>query len=351
VEHTQLQPTALNHPLLPRLGPSVTPGICARTLGNALPLRHLESLTPASEWWHHDGDLALAKLRVAASVGSPFLVECDGHSLHWLTLVHDGHATVKQGNHIHSLGPGDGVIVPGQPWTLLGQHSSTTSIGFDPMLVMTAARAMAPAKWLPPPPSQTPLRQVLSITTEADTTCAALVGGMAMVLPALHHVAQLGDGFLDHLLVIPQIYRFLAALVFADLREVNHADDSNHDSGDRRLDRVLDYITLHLHEPLPLSVLEDQSNYSRRSLHYAFQHRFGCSPMQWIRQQRMELALNRLQHPQPEDSVAAVAAACGYRSPNRFRIDFERTYGYKPSLVLRGRAPSIASSSTSSLDP
>jgi AraC-like DNA-binding protein len=58
--------------------------------------------------------------------------------------------------------------------------------------------------------------------------------------------------------------------------------------------------------------------------------------MQWIRQQRMQVALQRLQNPHPRDSVAAVALSCGYRSQSRFRIDFERTFGCKPSAVLRG---------------
>ncbi len=350
MEHLRPPSSALNHPLFQRLDPSANPGRCARTLGNALPLRHLHALTPASEWWHRDGDLALSGLRFAASVGSPFLMECDGHPLHWLTLVHDGHVTIKQGKHTHALGPGDGVIIPGQPWSLLGQHSSTTSIGFDPMLVMTAARALAPAHWIPPPPSETPLRRLLPLPSQEDATCAALVKAIGLTLPSIHLLAQLGEGCLDGFLVQPQMYRFLAALVFAELRVKHPVDDTSPDSGDRRLDRVLDYITLHLDKPLPLSVLEAQSNYSRRSLHYAFQQRFRCSPLQWIRQQRMELAIHRFQHPQHGDSVATVAKACGYRSLSRFRIDFERTYGVKPSAVLRGIAPPNNSSGSGAKD-
>jgi AraC-like DNA-binding protein len=351
VEHTSSPPSALSHPLLTRLDPSANPGVCAQILGNALPLRHLEALTPAARWWHRDGCLCLSRLRVAASVGSPVQWDCNGHPLHWLTLVHDGHATVKQGPQIHSLGAGEGVIVTGQPWTLQGQESSITSIGFDPLLVIAAARAMAPLQWLPPPPSETPLRRVVSLPTRADGTCAALVRALELTLPTAHELAQLGDGCLERFLIVSQMYRLLAAIVFADLRTEPHLEDDSSDNGDRRLDRVLDYISLHLHEPLPLSVLEAQSNYSRRSLHYAFQKRFGCSPMRWIRQQRMELALDRLRHPRPGDSVAVVASEFGYRSPSRFRVDFERTYGCKPSAVMRGLDPRIGSSGADAMDP
>jgi AraC-like DNA-binding protein len=351
VDHPSLPPSALSHPLLTRLDPSADPGVCAQTLGKALPLRQLAALTPSARWWHRDGCLCLSRLRVAASVGSPVQWDCNGDALHWLTLVHDGHATVKQGTQILPLGSGEGVILPGQPWTLQGQESSITSIGFDPLLVIAAARAMAPLQWLPPPPSETPLRRVVPLPTQTDTTCASLVRALELTLPTAHQLAQLGDGCLDRFLVVSQIYRLIAAIVFAELLSNPPPEEDSSDNGDRRLDRVLDYITLHLHEPLPLSVLEAQSNYSRRSLHYAFQKRFGCSPMHWIRQQRMELALDRLRHPQPGDSVAAVASELGYRSPSRFRIDFERTYGCKPSAVMRGVDPRIDSSGANAMDP
>jgi AraC-like DNA-binding protein len=75
--------------------------------------------------------------------------------------------------------------------------------------------------------------------------------------------------------------------------------------------------------------------YSRRALHYAFRARFDCSPMQWVRQQRLALALDRLQNPLQGESVLGVALACGYRSLSQFSVDFQKTYQRKPSEVLR----------------
>lgn len=341
----------LKHPLRNQLKVSHDPAVCARNLGKVLPLRHLDALTPPSEWWHHDEGLPLPRLPIAASVGSPFLLECNDHPLHRLLLVHDGHAIVHQHDRSHTLEAGDGVILPGHPWTLQGQNSSTTTIGFDPLILLTAARNLAPAQWVPPPPVQSPLRGLLPLPTRSDRHCAALVGAISLELPAIHHIAQLGDNFLEGFLLHEQIYRIIAALVFADLRNGHAVSEKESTSSDRRLDRLLDFITLHLAEPLPLRVLEAQSHYSRRSLHYAFQERFGCSPMQWIRQQRMQVALQRLQNPTPGDTVASVANNCGYRSQSRFRIDFERTYGWKPSAVLRGAVVSTGSSNTSSVAP
>lgn len=351
MESSSQPSSGLKHPLLKQLKVSPNPETCARHLGKVLPLRHLDSLTNSSEWWHHNGEVPLNHLPIAASIGSPYVMECDEHPFHRLVLVHDGQATVEQNDHNHKLEAGDGVILPGQSWTFQGQNSSITTIGFDPLMLLTAARNMAPAKWLPPSPVNSPLRSLLPLPTQTDGHCAALINAIALELPAIHHIAQLGEDVLEGLLLHEQLYRMIAAIIFPDLRNGHSAREQEPSTSDRRLDRLLDYITLHLADPLPLSVLEAQSHYSRRSLHYAFQERFSCSPMQWIRQQRMQIALQRLQTPKSGDSVATVACSCGYRSQSRFRIDFERTYGLKPSAVLRGAIVSPASSSTSSLAP
>ena len=343
------KPTTLHHPLWPHLQPSPTPAECERRLAKVIPLRRLEALTPPSAWWHHDGHLPFSSLHLAATVGSPFLIESFGQSDHWILLGHEGQATVEHPSGTCTLGANEAVILPGQSWTLIcEQSSSLTAIGFDPLRLFAAARAMAPAGWAPPSTVDLSLHRVQVLPTQSDPICGTLVAAITLVLPAIGRMSQLGEIFLEAFLLEQQLYRLIAALVFPTLRDSQPPSATEETTSmDNRLDRVLDYITLHLHQPLPLSVLEENSNYCRRSLHYAFQERFHCSPMQWIRQQRMALALQRLQQPNPGDTVCTVANACGYRSLGRFSIDFQRAYGFKPSAVLRGRTPSPLSRSSS----
>jgi AraC-like DNA-binding protein len=201
-----------------------------------------------------------------------------------------------------------------------------------------------------------PLRSLFPLPTRDDDLGAAVVETINLLLPALHRITRLGDTFNEAFLPREQLHRLIAVLLFPELRHRPMQGENASTSGDRRLDRLLDYISLHLADPLPLTVLESVSHYSRRSLHYAFKERFGCSPMQWVRQQRMERALRFLEQAGPTDTVSAAALACGYRSQGRFRIDFERTYGWKPSTVLRqgglpkgpGDANGVSSSNTTS---
>lgn len=104
--------------------------------------------------------------------------------------------------------------------------------------------------------------------------------------------------------------------------------------GRTAFDDLIDYIRANLDQPLRLSDLETRSFYSRRALQYAFQEKFGLTPMQWIREQRLARAMEQLQG-SCVTSVRAVALACGYRNPSQFSSDFRRRFGRSPSQVWR----------------
>jgi len=110
-------------------------------------------------------------------------------------------------------------------------------------------------------------------------------------------------------------------------------------------EELLSRIRSHLEEPLDLARLEGWAQTSRRSLQVVFRDRLGCTPMQWVRQERLNRALQRLKHPTQHDTVASIASACGYSSPSRFSADFRRQYRFPPSALLRnGRRQTQAGS-------
>jgi AraC-like DNA-binding protein len=101
------------------------------------------------------------------------------------------------------------------------------------------------------------------------------------------------------------------------------------------INELTDYMMTHLSEPLSLSILENYSHYSRRSLQYAFRHRFGCTITQWIRSQRLDQAYQALKAGSPGQTVSSIAHACGYRSVSLFSIEFQNRFHIKPSVLLR----------------
>jgi AraC-like DNA-binding protein len=156
-------------------------------------------------------------------------------------------------------------------------------------------------------------------------------------------------GFIDQLLArdrnLPtalglddQIHRILALLI---LTREGHADRLEQRSPRRlaslsRLDDLVDYIRANRARALTLTDLEMQSSYSARHLQSLFRERFDCTPMQFVRRQRLSLAMAQLETAGPGDSVTRIARSCGYGHLSNFTSDFRREFGVTPSQVLRG---------------
>ena len=283
-----------------------------------LPIRQIQALEGYGDWWHQNGYLNFGALHLAAWLGSPLLLDTHRHEGHCVLLQHGGQVEWRQGSVCLELNPGDGLIGPGYPWNLITTSLSSSSSCFlaDPHRLLRTARAMGGAHWQPAGPAESVLHQPLPLPAERDLAGSSLLEALSRLLPFISAIAHQGEGLVQSLHLDDQIYRLLAALVFADLRngEQPLPDLADRKRTDACIDDLVDFIRLNLHRRLCLSDLERQSMYSRRALHYAFRARFDCSPMQWVRQQRLARALDRLQNPLQGESVLGVSLACGYRS-------------------------------------
>ena len=101
------------------------------------------------------------------------------------------------------------------------------------------------------------------------------------------------------------------------------------------LDDLVDWIRANLQRPLTLTDLQERSHYSTRQLQHLFKSRLNCSPMDFVRRERLGHAMDRLDSAGPDESVTTIARACGYRHLSNFSSDFRRQFGYSPSQVLR----------------
>lgn len=114
-------------------------------------------------------------------------------------------------------------------------------------------------------------------------------------------------------------------------------DDMHHQpsSYDRRLlDRTCQYIQANLTQAITLSQLDQISNMSRRKLHYAFQIRFGCTPMQWVRNERLYLARSKLEHAEHWHTVTTIALSSGFNKLSSFAQYYLLEFGELPSATL-----------------
>lgn len=100
------------------------------------------------------------------------------------------------------------------------------------------------------------------------------------------------------------------------------------------LDPLIDRVMTNLGERITLSDMERWSDRSARALQLAFLQRFGLSPMQWLRERRIDLLRERLLTAAPGASVAEIARSCGLARPTTVVADYLRRFGERPSETL-----------------
>lgn len=143
------------------------------------------------------------------------------------------------------------------------------------------------------------------------------------------------SGDLKHLQIDDLIYRNLALVLCPKLHDFIQNDSRVRSGNEQIFEELLEWANANLHTPIRLSQLEEISGYSKRHLQLAFQQRFGCGPIQWIRQQRLERVRQALLNPEPGDTVAAIAARFGFSCLSVFSRDFHAHFGLRASQLLR----------------
>jgi len=151
----------------------------------------------------------------------------------------------------------------------------------------------------------------------------------------LDHTGQETKADLQVLQIDDLIYRTLALVLCPGLEQQAAQEPAATGGKERIFEELLEWIRAHLHTPITLTQLEQRSGYSRRTLQLVFSQRFGCGPIQWVRQQRLEQARLDLLSPAPADTVSGIAARYSFSSPAVFSRDFHSRYGQTPSMLLR----------------
>ncbi|WP_434660644.1 helix-turn-helix transcriptional regulator [Klebsiella sp. MISC125] len=96
------------------------------------------------------------------------------------------------------------------------------------------------------------------------------------------------------------------------------------------LNELVQWIKKNLEKKLTMHALSLFSGYSEWHLFRLFRHYFNMSPMEYVRQQRMQLCLNLLQM-QPAFRIVDICIMAGYEDISAFNRTFKRYYTVTPS--------------------
>jgi AraC-like DNA-binding protein len=101
--------------------------------------------------------------------------------------------------------------------------------------------------------------------------------------------------------------------------------------------RAEDYMHEHSDEPLRLSDIATALGMSERTLRDGFQQFRDVSPMQYLRQIRLDRAHSALLDASENAFVSDIALACGFMHLGRFSLEYKKRFGESPSETLARR--------------
>lgn len=254
-----------------------------RSFARVAPIRDFRSLVPESHFYQWAGLLDLGDVVLAsyASSNVRFTID-DAPAVHLVSCFAGYRRVTTPAGEVHTT-PGGVALLPVGQRQAWGSHSAAI-VTIKPQQISRVAVAMAgerAARMVSPRRSGAFSPQQLGDGPQSQMVTALLrsLDACAAVHPQLPAKLCVGDS----------LCRVAAVLLYPELLHESPGDLQRWQERDGRsaFDNLLDYIRAHLDQPLRLSELEARSNYSSRALQYAFRQRLGCTPKEWIRQQRL----------------------------------------------------------------
>lgn len=101
------------------------------------------------------------------------------------------------------------------------------------------------------------------------------------------------------------------------------------------LNQLCEYIMAHLSDRLSLTDLEIVSGLSARSLQMAFNQHHGCTPMAWIKEQRLLKVRHELLRRKDDTPIEGVALAVGFQTMPSFFLAYKQKFGETPGQTRK----------------
>ena len=107
------------------------------------------------------------------------------------------------------------------------------------------------------------------------------------------------------------------------------------DPGARLVRQACELIAQAAGEPLRLTEVAVTLGISLRHLQAGFRRHLNTTPQSFLKDCRLEHALQRLSFAAPDETAASIAKSCGFTHPGQFAGDYRRRFGESPSDTLR----------------
>lgn len=240
--------------------------------------------------------------------------------------VVSGNLEIGAGGRRARLGPGRAAVVPA-PCHLRIHDLQVVAVSLDRDRVGRVAARM----W-----EDAPSRVVF---TAPQPSSPELAGYWDAVLRHVHDDVLADDALIGDPLVVADVAQRLAAAVLTvfpnTARDRDHAEPRW--TGTAVLRRAIEFMDEHAHEPISIDDVAAAARVGPRALQQAFRRHRDTTPLEYLREVRMERAHRDLTDGDPTrgDTVAAAATRWGFPHAGRFSVQYRERYGRSPRTTLR----------------
>lgn len=331
-------------PTIPLLGQPLRtlttrdPQAWAEAVCVSTPVRICEPLQGGKPFHIASAVLSLDDVILVSTEGSAITLKTDQHHSAQLLLPYQGLGSWRIERDLFENLVGDSILyLPQAPLMLDNDRTSGVALNFNPAVLIRTALTMAGPEGLS--------AQRLAVFGQpckfhlADSVVGNLIHSLYSLLQSVDQLSTTEPLVVDRLRLDDVLIRMTVLLRIPELLhdQSQKAPPITAVAARRRLQSLLDWIDANLSCALTLSDLEAQAQMSRRNLQYTFRRAYECSPMQWVRRRRLDLAMQRLKQSDQTEGVTTISRELGFMSPAQFSRDFRREFGCTPSSIRRKR--------------
>ncbi len=307
------------------------PDHLAQAIARAVPLRDLSPRGGHRPFVHRAFSVRAAELEITAAAHSPLHGSNHAQAKAIFTLTMIGEKRFLIDGHRHRVRAGhNALMLPGEAFSLETSVCSGVMFSLCPRALASAATTMAggPERSQPFAPLQRPLELLESHPPQGNLLALlrrtlGLIDSRSGDTPVLPRQMGLDD----------KILRLIALLIHPQLLLPSPAEDGTF--GRRALASFADLISA-MRDDLPaswtLTRMEGQSQLSHFRLRQLFRLQFGCTPLAWLRLQRLCWARQRLDDDEGV-SLAHLASQCGFSDRAAFLQAFADHFHLRAETV------------------
>jgi AraC-like DNA-binding protein len=303
------------------------------------PVRLCEPLANGKGFWFNSAVINIGDVLVVSTQGSAITLSTEQHHSAQLLLPYQGLGTWKIERDVFANSVGESILyLPQAPLFLENDVTSGVALNYNPVVLIRAALTMAG-------PSGLSAQRLAVFGQPKQLLCSDPIAGplIQSLYSIMHSLDQLSTAIsntaemlrLDDILIRMAVLLLLPELIEADSRD--SAAPFTALAARRRLQPLLDWIDANLNQAIALTDLEARAQMSRRNLQYTFKRAYDCTPMQWLRRRRLDLAMQRLKEFDRSVAVTSISRELGFLNSATFSREFRRQFGCSPSSVRRLR--------------